>query len=173
MWVCGYDFGDVTINPGATLSLYLRVAGKGNSCSYIDVAGTLKIEGNVRVEMNPEYLPAEGDEFQLWKADKFSGNPKLELPELPEGLMWDTTGLMDASGTLRVIKSSGVNVISDEDPIICQVYDSLGIYIGQLATTKATMKSDAKTQFNLGDGIYVFRFMAHNSIETVKVRITI
>lgn len=168
-----FSTGNVTINPGATLSLYLRVAGKGNSCSYIDVAGTLKIEGNVRVEMNPEYMPAEGDEFQLWKTHKFSGNPTLELPELPEGLMWDTTGLMDASGTLRVIKSSGVSEISDEDPIICQVYDSLGIYIGQLSTTKATVMSDAKSQLNLGDGIYVFRFMARDSIETVKVRINL
>ncbi|MCM1141014.1 MAG: autotransporter-associated beta strand repeat-containing protein, partial [Muribaculum sp.] len=84
-----FSTGNVTINPGATLSLYLRVAGKGNDCSYIDVAGMLKIDGNVIVDMNPGYEPAEGDQFQLWKASKFSGTPALELPELPEGLEWD------------------------------------------------------------------------------------
>ena len=109
--------GNVTVDKGATLSLYLRVAGKNNDCSYLDVKGNLEINGNVKVEMNPEYVAAEGDEFRLWKTGSFSGTPSIELPELAEGLEWTST-VLRMPGVLKVVKSSGIGVIEGSETVV-------------------------------------------------------
>lgn len=166
-----FSTGNVSVNSGAVVSLYLRVAGKSNDCSYLDVAGTLSINGIVRVEMNPEYVPAVGDEFRLWKTEKFSGNPTIELPELPEGLEWDATGLKDESGVLKVVVSSGVATINDDETVECHVYDMLGICLGSVETTKADAVSAVRSCLNPERGVYVLRLVGRDATETIKVQL--
>lgn len=166
-----FSTGNVTINPGATLSLYLRAAGKGNPCSSIKVVGTLKIDGNVVVEMNKDYIPSENDEFQLWTAGKLSGNPDISLPELPEGLEWDASGLHDTTGILRVVKANSISTIEDCDQVTCRVFDSLGIYLGMVETTKAEAAACAKESLQLSKGLYVLKLTSQHKIQTIKIRI--
>ena len=167
-----FSTGNVTVNPGATLSLYLRVAGKSNDCSYLDVKGTLKIDGNVVVTMNPDYAPAEGDEFRLWITESFSGKPVISLPELPEGLAWDCSGLQDASGVLRVVNASGVGMIVDENaPVRCSVYDAHGLCVGVVDTTKANAVDDVRNQLSLPSSVYVLRLRGDNAAESMKVKL--
>ena len=166
-----FSTGNVTLNPGSTLSLYLRVAGKSNDCSYIDVAGTLSINGIVRVEMSPSYEPKVGDEFRLWKSSKFSGTPTIELPALPEGFEWDATGLKDGSGVLRVAESTGVAAIAADEPVKCYVYDMLGVCVGSVETTKSDAVNAVRNELNPDGRVYVLRLVGREAIETVKVQL--
>ena len=167
-----FSTGNVTVNNGATLSLYLRVAGKSNDRSYLDVKGTLKIDGNVKVEMNPDYNPAIGDEFVLWTAKTLSGTPaSIELPELPKELEWDTEGLKNATGVLKVVKSSGIGQITgDNTPVTCTVYNTFGVIIGQLETTRGNAAEAVRTELNPASGIYILKLQADNLSETLKLR---
>ncbi|MDE7408778.1 MAG: autotransporter-associated beta strand repeat-containing protein, partial [Muribaculaceae bacterium] len=161
-----FSTGNVTINNGATLSLYLRMAGKGNDCSYLDVKGTLRIDGNVKVTMNADYTPAAGDQFQLWKTGSFAGTPAIELPQLPEGLEWDFTGLKDASGILKVVEGNGVSMIGASEPVVCKVFDVTGICIGSIETTKAEAAEAARQTLRLGSGLYILVMEANGAVET-------
>lgn len=168
-----FSTGDVTVNEGATLSLYVRTAGKNNDRSYLDVAGKLTINGKVRIEINPDYTPALGDEFKMWITDNFSGTPTIEiwgLPELPEGLAWDTTGLTNASGVLKVVASTGVSTISDAANVTCRVYDASGLFLGKFTTTKRDAANAAKRELNLGAGLYILRLQSGKETETLKLQ---
>lgn len=161
-----FSTGNVTVNEGATLSLYLRMAGKGNDCSYLDVKGTLAITGNVKVEMNSAYVPAEGDEFRLWITENFSGTPNIELPELPEGLEWDYTGLQDATGILKVKKSSGVSGIEADEVVTCRVVTMAGVVVKEFTGRAADVMAGCE---GLAKGIYVLTMSADGKTETRKV----
>jgi rhamnogalacturonan lyase len=161
-----FSTGNVTVNEGATLSLYLRMAGKGNDCSYLDVKGTLAITGNVKVEMNSAYVPAEGDEFRLWITENFSGTPNIELPELPEGLEWDYTGLQDATGILKVKKSSGVSGIEADEVVSCRVVTMAGVVVKEFTGRAADVMAGCE---GLAKGIYVLTMSADGKTETRKV----
>lgn len=161
-----FSTGNVTVNEGATLSLYLRMAGKGNDCSYLDVKGTLAITGNVKVEMNSAYVPAEGDEFRLWITENFSGTPNIELPELPEGLEWDYTGLQDATGILKVKKSSGVSGIEADEVVTCRVVTMAGVVVKEFTGRAADVMTGCE---GLAKGIYVLTMSADGKTETRKV----
>ncbi|MDE6631817.1 MAG: hypothetical protein K2K23_02335, partial [Muribaculaceae bacterium] len=165
-----FSNGDVTVNSGSTLSLYLRVAGKSNDCSYLDVKGSLTINGNVVVTMNPEYTPAVGDQFQLWKSGSFSGTPNIELPKLPTGLAWDCEGLKDNSGILKVVVGSGVSTISDVAQVVCKVYDTMGICLGTFETTKGNAIETVRNALNISSGIYYLVLYAEGYSETLKLQ---
>ena len=165
-----FSTGNVTVENGATLSLYLRVAGKNNDCSYVNVKGNLHIDGKVKVEMNPDYAPAIGDEFRLWITDSFSGTPEILLPELPEGLDWDYTGLNNASGILKVTEDTGVVTISDSATVKCKVYDLLGVYLGSVETTKREAAAAARSALGLGSGVYILTLDDGNHTETLKLQ---
>lgn len=165
-----FSNGNVTVNPGGTLSLYLRVAGKNNDCSYISVKGTLRIDGKVKVEMNPDYAPAAGDEFRLWVTDKFSGTPELDLPELPSGLAWDFAGLKNSTGLLKVVKTSAVETINTDSQVVCKVYDTTGFHLGEVETTRGEVVNAVKRELNLRRGIYVIVIEDGRLTETIKLQ---
>jgi hypothetical protein len=70
--------------------------------SYIEVAGTLVVSGDIDISLKGT-LKA-GDEVVLWKvgALQTTSNTVVNLPELPDGLYWDTTQLLKKEGKLKV-----------------------------------------------------------------------
>lgn len=164
-----YSSGNVSINPDATLSLYLRTAGKSNDCSYIEVSGQLSIDGIVKIEKNPDYVPAAGDQFTLWTAGSFRGTPVLELPTIPEGLQWDTTGLTDGRGVLKVAEWNAVDSPEAWEIARCRVYDTMGVLIGEIETPTVTAAETAQRTLRLGHGIYILRFDLNGKTRTLKV----
>ena len=70
--------------------------------SYIEVAGTLVVSGDIDISLKGT-LKA-GDEVVLWKAGALqtTSNTVVNLPELPDGLYWDTTQLLKKEGKLKV-----------------------------------------------------------------------
>lgn len=165
-----FSTGNVLVDKDGTLSLYLRVAGKSNDCSYLDVAGTLTVNGLVKVTMNEAYAPAVGDQFVLWKTNSFAGTPTLELPALTEGLEWDATGLTNASGLLKVVAGNSVASIDANDVVDCKVYDATGILVGTLKAVKAKAAETARTELGLRQGIYILVMTSKGMTESHKLQ---
>ena len=72
------------------------------SNTYIEVAGTLLVKNNITVALKGSLKV--GDEVVLWKCGSLqtSSNLVVNLPELPEGLYWDTSELLKKDGKLKV-----------------------------------------------------------------------
>lgn len=167
-----YIKGNATINEGGTLSLCIRKADNAeNSRSHVHVDGKLTINGNIKV-ITVTYEPKASDEIIFWTAGSFEGTPSaIELPELPEGLSWDETGLKDGTGVLRVIESSGINDIVDDCIVICRVYTLDGILCGELEAVRSAVESSIAHELKLAPGIYVVNISAPGKQQTIKVNV--
>ena len=79
-----------------------KVKGK-ISHSYIEVAGTLIVSGSIDISLKSKEMKAR-DEVVLWKAGALqtTSSTVVNLPELPEGLYWDTSELLKKDGKLKV-----------------------------------------------------------------------
>ena len=79
-----------------------KVKGK-ISHSYIEVAGTLIVNGDINISLKSKEMKA-GDEMVLWKVGTLQTSSDLvvNLPELSEGLYWDTSELLKKEGKLKV-----------------------------------------------------------------------
>lgn len=123
-----YITADATIEPGGVLSLYIRKSDNAtNSRSFIDVTGTLTLNGTVTVTLDDGYTPQVGDMIDMWNAGTFEGTPVIELPELPNGLFWDITGLFDASGELKITDTEGISdIFADSATYDGPMFDIMG-----------------------------------------------
>lgn len=123
-----YVSTDLTVEDGAILALYIRkTENVNNACSYVDVTGKLTINGKVVVTLNEDCVPKVGDVIDLWNAGTFEGTPVIELPELPNGLYWDVTGLFDASGELKITDTEGISdIFADSAAFDGPVFDIMG-----------------------------------------------
>ena len=88
-----------------------KVKGK-ISHSYIEVAGTLIVSGSIDISLKSKEMKV-GDEIVLWKAGALqtTSGTVVNLPELPEGLYWDTSELLKKEGKLKVtdVPPTGIN----------------------------------------------------------------
>ena len=88
-----------------------KVKGK-ISHSYIEVAGTLIVNGSIDISLKSKEMKV-GDEIVLWKAGALqtTSGTVVNLPELPEGLYWDTSELLKKEGKLKVtdVPPTGIN----------------------------------------------------------------
>jgi autotransporter-associated beta strand protein len=91
--------GRYTVNH---LDLTISKSKSGLLHSYIEVAGTMMLAGDITVTLKGT-LKAR-DEVTLWKCGSLqtSSNLVVNLPELPEGLYWDTTEFLKKEGKLKV-----------------------------------------------------------------------
>ena len=83
----------------------------GLSNPSINVERMLLITDDITVTHNGREL-ALGDQVSLWHVGSLSvvQGIAIHLPELPEGLYWDTTDLLTANGVLRVTNDSSVGI---------------------------------------------------------------
>ena len=83
----------------------------GLSNPSINVERTLLITDDITVTHNGREL-ALGDQVSLWHVGSLSvvQGIAIHLPELPEGLYWDTSDLLTANGVLRVTNDSSVGI---------------------------------------------------------------
>ncbi|MDE6694154.1 MAG: hypothetical protein K2K05_12295, partial [Muribaculaceae bacterium] len=126
-----YVSDDATFEEGSELALYIRKADNAtNSRSFINVTGTLTLNGKVTVTLDDGYTPQIGDVIDLWNVGTFVGVPVIELPELPGGLFWDITGLFDASGELKVTDTEGISDIYADPAAEGRMFDIMGRPVG-------------------------------------------
>jgi hypothetical protein len=73
--------------------------------------------------MGEEYEPKVGDSFLMWTCGTLDAAPTaINLPELPEGMEWDTTDLLTTTGTLRVKAATGIKSIRANDSNNGKIY---------------------------------------------------
>ena len=91
--------GRYTVNH---LDLTISKSKSGLLHSYIEVAGTMMLAGDITVTLKGTLKAL--DEVTLWKCGSLqtSSNLVVNLPELPEGLYWDTTEFLKKEGKLKV-----------------------------------------------------------------------
>jgi len=92
----------------------------------ITVDGALSLTGTVHVKLTGTYINA-GESITLWTAGSYAGsNVQFDLPELPNGLAWDTTSLLNKNGVLRVVEDTGVHNLPIDAPADDKWYDLQG-----------------------------------------------
>jgi hypothetical protein len=78
--------------------------------SYLEVEHLMVISGPIDITLNGT-LKA-GDRITLWKVGALQDNGAVvNLPELPEGLYWDTTNLLKAEGVLKVTNEPVTGIV--------------------------------------------------------------
>ncbi len=93
------------------IELKVNKSRSGIIVPLISVSGALSITEAI-VITHGGYDFKVGDTFTLWKAGNFqsTSNTVVELPELPEGLYWDTSELLKKEGKLKVTDvPTGIN----------------------------------------------------------------
>lgn len=105
---CIRTAGNVTLVKGRLELTISNNRNQGTSRSYLEVGGTLTLNDSVIINLGDRYTPAVGDSIVLWTAAKFAGKPKVSLPTLPAGLVWDTSSLCEANGVLKIAVNTGI-----------------------------------------------------------------
>jgi autotransporter-associated beta strand protein len=157
--------GDVNAESGSNAKFNIFSTSRyGN----ISVDGTLKLNGNVVVTLDEGYVAAVGDEFTLWKSATFTGTPKLILPQLPAGLDWDTSALLANTGILKVVSSTGINGIYDDENVTCTVYALNGATVGKFYCQARDINAKIK-QMTTKRGTYMVVIKSDHASVTKKI----
>ena len=144
------NFGDknVTFAKGSTYVLGAsRCATKANGgCANIKGVKRLTMNGTISVFLGANSTLAAGDSIRIWEAESFSGSPVFDLPDLGEGLEWDTSRISE--GLLFVTVSSSIDtVLGEMREQGCDVYNAAGQLV----------RRNARTLKGLKRGIYFVR----------------
>lgn len=162
---------NLTAEKGSTVSLFVKNAqNTSRSRSYLTASRYLIFNGTLQVTLSSSYTPAVGDEIELWTCGTFSGTPTLELPALPEGLTWDTTGLLASTGVLRVASGSGISSVPATAPAHCRLYTLSGQQVAEYDTTVGEATRKVST-LRLGAGTYILRVNAGTESKSQKILI--
>ena len=154
-------------NEGSTLEIYILGANEYSSIEprFLNMNGTLK------VVLGEDYQPKAGDTFTIWKASStYTGTPAFELPELPEGLYWVTSGMAAKEGVLSITDdaSQGIGLMAADTPVVCEVYTMSGIHVTTVNAVKGNAAATVR-RMPLAAGTYVVKMHAAHRVETVKV----
>ncbi|MCC6421868.1 MAG: PEP-CTERM sorting domain-containing protein [Phycisphaerales bacterium] len=95
--------GGLTQNSGATLLMELGgTTTRGTDYDALDITGGLSADGTLEVLLVNSYTPQAGDSFDLLDFGSFNGDFSYDLPNLQQGLDWDTSAI-SSTGVLSVV----------------------------------------------------------------------
>lgn len=157
---------------GSHVNLFIYNANNTSSSrSYLDVGGTLSIDGDINVTMR-NYTPKEGDEIILWTAKSFTGSPTaINLPDISSyNLAWDTSGLLAATGMLKVVQPTGVAGVRAEGTVNCSVYTMNGVKVTDFKADVKDVKAEI-LRLGVKPGTYIIRMNNGSRIETRKMTV--
>ena len=171
------EFGDEV--PGTIKTQALLNLRAGSTATFLlskNASSTLQaamlyVNGTVKVKLMNGYTPQLNDEFTLWTVNStFKYAPTFDLPALPDGLYWDTSGLNNTTGVLRITDNpeAGVGSIASKSPVDCQVYTLGGTLLGTIVTTKAEAALQAR-QLVQTAGTYIVKMYDGHRMETQKL----
>jgi len=155
----------MNVKEGATINFLFNASKK----SQLQPA-MLTMNGTVKVTLLNGYTPQKGDEFTLWEVMRtFSGTPQFDLPELPDGLYWDVTGVNQQTGVLRVTDDpSGIGRIASEAQVDCQVFTLSGMKVAEYQIARSAAVAEARQQ-GLQTGTYIVKMNDGRRTETQKL----
>ena len=167
------------IKSGATFNFVVKSAAAGQQASpgYSQLqARFLTFNGTVKVTLTDNYAPKVGDELTLWTASSsFTGTPAFDLPELPDGLYWDTAAVAQKTGVLRItdVAPDDIATLAIDPSVVvdAQVYTLGGTALGAVRTERRSIAA-AVRQLGLKPGLYIVRMQSGQgrAAETIVVR---
>jgi hypothetical protein len=132
--------------------------------------------GKVNVTLGNGFQPKAGDSFTLWKAKRVMRDPvEISLPTLPEGLYWNTAGLLGKSttGVLTVTDNpaDGIGIIPADAEAKCQVFGVGGVMITTMNASRNQLLNALKAM-RVKPGLYIVKMQlgSNQTTETVIVK---
>ena len=101
---------NLVIGSSGTLAVGMR----GRVSTLLSDINVLTLNGKVQVYFHSAYTPAAGDSICLWKANRVVGTPTFDLPELAEGLVWDTSKYTTGYLYIRSNETDGISLTQGE-----------------------------------------------------------
>ncbi len=166
----------VVVNDGGTMEFYLSSTKADTvSYTYCNANGQISLKGILKVTLWSEDAlgqAKEGDAYHLFSSRSFitdEATVKVDLPDLPAGLAWDTSDLLTTSGTLRVVKDENNSLagLAFDVPVSVSVYDLSGTEVVAFETTYGLVKSQAASRVGI-KGVYVLRICSATGVQTRK-----
>ena len=200
--MCGpyMKFGNVAVSDGGVLSitgsndakttatatsiLNIRSGGvldmkitSNTQCSKLNSSSSVTFwsGSKLRVRLADGVTLAKGNSFTLWEANSLSGNSTkctVELPELPEGLTWDVSGLWAQKGVITVVDDPTYiyeNLASDAE-LTADIFSIDGIAYGRITTTKGNVYASVK-KLVVQQGNYIVKFSKGTITDNIVVSI--
>lgn len=159
------------IYEGSLLNFMLRnCRGKETSLTTLKSSNNLLIKGDVVVELGSSFTPKDGAEFTLWTCSSFekAESATIKLPELSAGFEWDTTGLWNATGVLRIKSTSNpIKNIGYDVETTCEVFNVLGVKVAEFTAVRCDALAKAREMVD-ESGIFIVKMVAGSETETVK-----
>ena len=131
----------------------------------------LTMNGTVKVVLADSYQPQAGDAFTLWNVSRtFSGTPSFDLPQLPDGLFWDTSAVADKEGVLRITDDStqGIGRLAADAEVSCEVYTTGGAKVLTFTAQKKDVTGKVR-QSPLRAGTYIVKMHTAHHTEVLSV----
>ena len=150
--------GQVEIQSGGTLQFRLNGVSAATPVAKLTINSALLLKGNLEIFANEGVTFKEGDTYDLYSCTKYSSNTSLAvvtLPELPEGLVWDTSELLSTNGKLTVKASTAVNQLQYDSPVQATVYAVDGTVVANYDTQVGLVYSRLSADSNLPKGVYI------------------
>ena len=92
----------------------------------------LTMNGTITVFLSNNQTLQAGDFIRLWEAESMTGSPTFDLPEIGNGLTWDTSHISE--GLLYVVAdTNSIDSLLANSPKGCDIYN----VSGQLIRKKA------------------------------------
>lgn len=165
--------GSLTAYAGSQVNFFI-VNAKNNSYSRSFITaddGHITINGDINVNMSDNYEPLAGDSIVLWSTGRFTGRPTVNLPELPNGLKWDTTDLLANKGILRIVAdATSIESIPAYSQYSCDVYTTGGTFVGNITSTRESLSRDVRA-LGHGAGVYIVKMNVDGKVLQLKVAV--
>lgn len=161
----------LTVYTDGVLELRLNSVTNGvGSLTSVDKVKALIFDGILRVGKKNSLEFSLGDTFNLWTVSgAVKGTPQaIELPELPEGLAWDTTELMTKTGTIRVTDATGVGITAWDEEVEVTVVNLDGMQLESF-TAPYNQVQESLDNTSLPAGLYILKMQSKNGCGAVKM----
>ncbi len=156
----------ISVNNGATVWTHI---GSASRCTQLTGISRMTMRGKVKVTMRDGLALSEGASFQLWEANSISigSTATYDLPVLPVGLEWDTTGLA-TDGTLKVKEGTGIAGVTEDTRVTCEAYTVNGVGVGMFSCAYKDIRSTLE-QRGHASGAYIIKVSDGRQIATQKL----
>lgn len=158
----------ISLQPGGVIQWRLNSA---KSVATIKNAKTLTLNGTLRVTLKDGYTPALGDNFSLWSCNAVAdgSSPTLELPALPEGLVWDTSELLTTTGVIRVTDATGLRLTEWDERVRVTVFTLEGVAVASFESPYNQVEETLSATASLPRGLYIVKMDGQNGSGAKKV----
>lgn len=156
----------VEIQSGGTLQFRLNGMNAATPVAKLTINNALLLKGNLEIFANEGVTFSEGDTYDLYSCTRYSSNTSLAvvtLPELPEGLEWDTSELLSTNGKITVIKSpTSLSSLQYDTPVEVTVFAVDGTPVASYRTQVGLVYSQMAADSDLPKGVYVVQLKSEH-----------